>query len=219
MNYDEYGDPITGGHKRRLAKVTLYLEVPAVNPETETWYTDDELCEQIENSLPEGFETTSWSDINISDIEGDDQSKFKNPVGYLAPDGKFFLIETEENGLAHLALARRVHDLYEPTFLERIYSGGRYEEWLENAGFIKVHCSEVRYFANKRYHGFYDQPNARTPKVTEQQRNALYEYFKTHTQFAQIASINDYNMYRKNIPITKWLREADDIQLQDMFKL
>jgi hypothetical protein len=218
MNYDEYGDPISGCHKRRLAKVTLYLEVPAVNSETETWYTEDELCKQIEDNLPDGFETTSWSDINISDIEGDDQSKFKNPVGFLTPDGKFFLIETEENGLAHLALARRVHDLYEPTITERIY-GTSYEQWLENAGFIKIHCSEVRYFANKHYHGFYDQPNARTPKVTEQQRQALYEYFKTHRKFAQIASINDYNMYRKNIPITKWLREADDIQLQKIFEL
>ena len=92
MNYDEYGDPITGGHKRRLAKVTLYLEVPAVNEETETWYTEDELCKQIENNLPEGFETTSWSDINISDIECDDPADFEKPVGYLAPDGKFFLI-------------------------------------------------------------------------------------------------------------------------------
>jgi hypothetical protein len=115
MKYNEYEEPVTGCHKRRLAKVTLYLEVPAVNEETETWYTEDELCTQIEDSLPEGFVTTSWSDINISDIEGDDQSKFKNPVGYLAPDGNFFFIETEENGLAHLALARRVHDLYAPT--------------------------------------------------------------------------------------------------------
>ena len=218
MKYNEYEEPITGCHKRRLAKVTLYLEVPAVNAETETWYTEDELCKQIEDSLPEDFVTTSWSDINISDIEGDDQSKFKNPVGYLAPDGKFFFIETEENGLAHLALARRVHDLYEPTFTERIY-GTSYEQWLDNAGFIKIHCSEVRYFANRHYSGYWDQPDVRTPKVTEQQRNALYEYFKTHRKFAQIASINDYNMYRKNVPITKWLREADDIQLQKMFEL
>ena len=218
MKYDEYGDPISGCHKRRLAKVTLYLEVPAVNSETETWYKEDELCKQIEDNLPEDFKTTSYSDIIISDIEDDDPSKFKNPVGYLAPDGKFFLIETEENGLAHLALARRVHDLYAPTWTECIY-GLSYEQWLENAGFIKVHCSDIRYFANKHYSGFYDQPDARTPKVTEQQRKALYEYFKTHGKFAQIASINDYNMYRKKITITKWLREADDIQFQKMFEL
>ena len=218
MNYNECEEPVTDCHKRRLAKVTLYLEVPAVNEETETWYTEDELCEQIEDNLPEGFVTTSWSDINISDIEGDNQSKFKNPVGYLAPDGKFFFIETEENGLAHLALARRVHDLYAPTFTERIY-GVTYEQWLDNAGFIKIHCSEVRYFANRHYSGYWDQPDVRTPKVTEQQRNALYEYFKSHRKFAQIASINDYNMYRKNISITKWLREADDIQFQKMFEL
>ena len=218
MKYNEYEEPATGCHKRRLAKVTLYLEVPAVNEETETWYTEDELCEQIEDNLPEGFVTTSWSDINISDIEGDDQSKFKNPVGYLAPDGKFFFIETEENGLAHLALARRVHDLYEPTFTERIY-GASYEQWLDNAGFIKIHCSEVRYFANRHYSGFYDQPYIRTPKVTEQQRESLIKYFKTHKKFAQIASINDYNMYRKNISVTRWLREADDIQFQKMFEL
>lgn len=218
MKYNEYEEPVTGCHKRRLAKVTLYLEVPAVNEETETWYTEDELCKQIEDNLPEGFVTTSWSDINISDIEGDDQSKFKNPVGYLAPDGKFFFIETEENGLAHLALARRVHDLYEPTITERIY-GTSYEQWLDNAGFIKIHCSEVRYFANRHYSGFYNQPNVRTPKVTEQQRESLIKYFKTHKKFAQIASINDYNMYRKNISVTKWLREADDIQFQKMFEL
>lgn len=219
MNYDEFGEPITGNHKRRLAKVTLYLEVPTVNPETNTWYTEDELCKCIENNLPDGFDTTSWSDIIMSDIEGDDPADFDKPVGYLAPDGKFFLIETEENGLAHLALACRVHDLYEPTITERIYGGGKYEHWLENAGFIKIHCSEVHYFANKRYHGFYDQPNAITPKVTEQQRQALYDYFKIHGKFAEIASINNYNMYRKNIPITKWIREADDIQFQKMFEL
>ena len=219
MNYDEYGYSITGSHKRRLAKVTLYLEVPAVNPGNETWYTEDEICNRIESSLPKGFRTTSWSDIIISDIESDDQADFEKPVGYLAPDGKFFLIETEENGLAHLALARRVRDLYEPTFTERIFGGGKDELWLENAGFIKIHCSEVRYFANKRYSGFYDQPDARTPKVTEQQREALYEYFKTHRKFAEIASINDYNMYRKNIPVTKWIRESDYIQFQKMFEL
>ena len=218
MKYDEYGEPVSGCHKRRLAKVTLYLEVPAVNPETETWYTEDELCKQIEDNLPEGFETTSWADIIMSDIESDDQTKFKNPVGYLAPDGNFFLIETEENGLAHLGLARRVHDLYIPTITERIY-GKTYEEWLENAGFIKVHCSDIRYFANKHYSGYWDQPDARTPKVTEQQREALYEYFKTHRKFAQIASINDYHMHRKNMPVTKWIREADDIQFQKMFEL
>lgn len=94
-----------------------------------------------------------------------------------------------------------------------------YEQWLENAGFIKIHCSEVRYFANKHYNGFYDQPDAKTPKVTVQQRKALYEYFRTHKKFAQIASINDFNMDRKNIPFTKWLREADDIQFQKMFEL
>lgn len=218
MKYDEYGDPVSGCHKRRLAKVTLYLEVPTVNPETNTWYTEYELCKQIEDNLPEDFETTSYSDIIMSDIEGDDQSKFKNPVGYLAPDGNFFLIETEEDGLAHLGLARRVHDLYEPTITERIY-GKSYEQWLENAGFIKVHCSDVRYFANKHYSGYWDQPDSRTPKVTEQQRQALYEYFRSHRKFAQIASFNDYNMYRKNIPVTKWLREADDIQFQKMFEL
>ena len=51
MKYDEYEEPITGSHKRRLAKVTLYLEVPAVNPETSTWYTEDELCKCIEDNL------------------------------------------------------------------------------------------------------------------------------------------------------------------------
>ena len=55
--------------------------------------------------------------------------------------------------------------------------------------------------------------------VPQQQRQALYEYFRSHRKFAQIASFNDYNMYRKNIPVTKWLREADDIQFQKMFEL
>lgn len=217
MNYDEYGDPITGGHKRRLAKVTMYLEVPAVNPETETWYTEDDLCKCIEDNLPEGFETTSWSDINISDIESDDPADFEKPVGYLAPDGKFFLIETEEDGLAHLSLARRVHDLYEPTFTERIYSGGKYEYWLENAGFIKVHCGDIRYFANKHYSGFYDQPNARTPFVTEQQREALIHYFTVHKELIPYACVNDSH-YRSRDIVNRF-KTADFIQFQQIFYL
>ena len=217
MKYDEYGEQISGSHKRRLAKVTLYLEVPTVNPETNTWYTEYELCKQIEDNLPEDFETTSYSDIIMSDIEEDDQSKFKNPVGYLAPDGKFFLIESEENGLAHLALARRVHDLYEPTFTERIYSGGKYEYWLENAGFIKVHCGDIRYFANKQYSGFYNQPNARTPFVTEQQRESLIHYFTVHKELIPYACVND-SRYRSRDIVSRF-KTADFIQFQQIFYL
>lgn len=67
MNYDEYGDPISGCHKRRLAKVTLYLEVPAVNSETETWYTEDELCKQIEEyTKPKTTPTLTYIKDNIT---------------------------------------------------------------------------------------------------------------------------------------------------------
>ena len=43
----------------------------------------------------------------------------KWPVGYLSPDGRWFLIESSENGLAHIYLAEHVYQEYEPWIREQ----------------------------------------------------------------------------------------------------
>lgn len=217
MKYDEYGEPVTGSHKTRLAKVTLYLEVPSISDQfgyDNTWYSEDEICQMIENNVCQnGIITTSYSDIIISDIEGDSPDKFKNPVGWLAPDGKFFLIESEEEGLAHLSLSRRVYDLYKND-LKRVY-GRNTENTLERAGFIKVHCSEIRYFSNLFYQGYYDQGECRTPLINQTQRESLNEYFETHPEYKQYLSINGH---RYNINWKKF-SQSDHIQFNKLFEL
>lgn len=98
------------------------------------------------------------------------------PVGYLAPDGKWFLLETTDDALAHLALSKYVYDKYKAQ-LERVY-GPQTEQILEHGGFIKVHDSDVRYFAKISYGGYYDQGWCETPSVTDAQIEELCKYGK-----------------------------------------
>ena len=125
----------TGTHKRRLVKITMYLDVPSLSTDKNTGITTFKTESDIENEIEKivskslsknDIYTTSPSDIMVSPIESDDPSNFKTPVGYLSPDGKFYLIESEENGLAHLELAHRVYDLYRDYIKEnRIFRNGK----------------------------------------------------------------------------------------------
>lgn len=112
-----------------------------------------------------------------------DVKKIKNspkgmecPVGYLAPDGKWFLIEQKEDSLIHLLLCGYVYEKYKDG-LERVY-GPKTEQILEHGGFIKVHGYDIRYFAKLAYNGYYDQGWCETPSVTDAQIEELCKYGK-----------------------------------------
>lgn len=102
----------------------------------------------------------------------------KWPVGYLSPDGRWFLIESSENGLAHIYLAEHVYQEYEPWIREqRIFFMG-VDDALERAGFVKVHGWDVRYYSGVPYGGYSDQGTCRTPPVTDVQVRRLCGYIR-----------------------------------------
>lgn len=222
MKYNEYEEPITGSHKRRFAKVTLYLEVPSLK-ETEygrvEFMSDDEIANMVEDCIVSNcseIQPTSFPDIMLSDIEGDNPEDFDKPVGYLAPDGRFFLIESDENGLAHIHLSYRVYQLYSD-LINGVF-GTSLENKLEKAGFVKVHTLDVRYYSRMQYAGFYsdnDDEKRYTPRITEAQQESLLRYFdyimeKEFPEYKYV-SINNHLVERSKI------KQMDNIQFNTLF--
>lgn len=212
---EEYFEDLstTGTHKRRYAKMTLYLEVPSLDANNECFMEPDEICALIENNLPDGVITTSYSDILLSPIESDDFHNFKSPVGYLTPDGKFFLIETTEDGLAHIKLSYRVYQLYEK--LVDSVLGMSLENRLENTGFIKVHGTSVRYFANMPYDSYYgDTTERKSPKIGDALQEKIINYliYVCRRERTSLASINDHLVKLSD------LKKMDNIQFNKVFE-
>ena len=103
----------------------------------------------------------------------------KYPVGYLGPDGRWFLIERDDAGLVHLFLSDIVYGVYKDYIEKNHIFIHNPDIDLEHAGFIKVRVNEVRYYANAPYGGYYDQKDCRTPRVNDVQRKQLAEYAKS----------------------------------------
>lgn len=137
------------------------------------------------------------------------------PVGYLAPDGRWFLIESDDSGLAHLFLSDYVYDEYKGTIEDNHIFASDHESYLELAGFIKVHETYVRYYAQRPYGGYYNRKECcKTPKVNDIQRERLCEYAQLFG-YDGIISINDtYNEFS-----AYQLRQMDYLALQKAFRL
>ena len=223
MKYNEYEEPITGSHKRRFAKVTLYLEVPSIKEDeygNKEFMSEDEIANMIEERVVgngSDIQPTSFPDIILSDIEGDNPEDFDKPVGYLAPDGRFFLIKSSENSLAYISLSYRVYQLYSDLF-KGVY-GTSLENKLEKAGFVKVHVMEVRYYSRMQYAGFYSNSGDEkryTPRITEAQQESLLRYFdyimeKEFPEYKYV-SINGRLVERSKI------KQMDNIQFNKEFE-
>jgi len=200
-------------HKKRYAKVTLYLEVPS-NYEDEDHLASD-VAAFIDENL-KGFTTTAPAEAIMSEPGSDDIDNFCEPVGYLAPDGKFYIIESEEDGLAHLSLAPLVERTYRDTIDCRLM-GSTYglDYDLEKAGFIKVHCSDIRYLAHRPVHGgragWLD-----TPDPTEEQISALVSYARKFNLDGTIW-VNERS-YELN-DFVKKIKQGDEFVLREIFNL
>ena len=205
----------TGTHKKRYAKVTMYLEVDSLKTDLygrEVFKTEDEILNQIEKNVEKhGISLASFSDIILSPIEGDDISKFKNPVGYLMPDGKFFLIECEENGLAHLALSERIYQLYEDEIERKRIYGEETETILEHFGCIKIHKNTFRYYSLLPYGGYYDQKDCKTPKINDIQFKRLVEFLQTLYPKENMVLINS------NLVKIRDFKQMDLVKINDLF--
>ena len=134
----------------------------------------------------------------------------KSPVGYLSPDGKWFLVEESISPLVHLALSAYVYEQYKD-MLKHVY-GNQTEKILEHAGFIKIHHYDIRYFAKLYYSGYYDQTDCQTPSVTDIQIERIVEYGKEFGYKGDVC-INDYTVSIFD------LKQMDLIQRDRIFEI
>lgn len=102
-----------------------------------------------------------------------DYKKIPYPVGWLSPDGEWFLLDDSLGRAYHFKAA---HELV----LEKNCKayGHNAENMLENEGYVKVRKNEIRYLANWPREGFYDEIDPHTPDITEKQQKSLYDYMK-----------------------------------------
>lgn len=136
------------------------------------------------------------------------------PVGFLGPDGRWFLIDSSENGLAHIYLAEHVFDAYADYIKTNHIYVGRIDQGLEHAGIIKVHGSMVRYFAKCSYGGYHDQGWCETPEVNDMQIERLCEYAKMYGDNGKLSFNDPYPQYSY-----AELRQMNRIQRNELFSL
>ena len=201
---DEY---LPNTHKKRYAKATIYLEVPED--------LDDE-CKvehEIERLLDYGqLHFTAPAEVMVSECGSDEPEKFIGPVGYIAPDGKFYLMESSENGLAHLELAPLMLKLYGDK-LDRVllYGGGMSIDYgLERAGFVKVHKFDIRYLAH--FQAGFGSNERYTPDITDAQLESILRYCKLWNYDGCI----DVN--GKKVKVST-IKRADKLALRKIFSL
>jgi len=194
-------------HKTRYAKATIYLEVPED--------LDDEykVEREIERLLDYGqLHFTGPAEVMVSECGSDEPEKFVSPVGYIAPDGKFYLMESSENGLAHLELALLMLKIYGDELDSRLlYGDGMSIDYgLEKAGFVKVHGFDIRYLAHFQV-GFGDNERY-TPDITDAQLESILRYCKLWNYDGCI----DVN--GKKVKVSA-IKQADKLALRKIFSL
>lgn len=136
------------------------------------------------------------------------------PVGYLGPDGRWFLIDVSEHVLAHLYLAEHVYDAYAGYIEQNHIFIFQIDRDINRVGIIKVRGDMVRYYAKCAYSGYYDQGWCETPEVSDIQIERLCEYAKKYGDNGKLSINNNYPQYS----FTQ-LRQMNKIQRNEVFKL
>lgn len=136
------------------------------------------------------------------------------PVGYLGPDGRWFLIDVSEYVLAHLYLAEHVYDAYADYIEQNHIFIFQTDRDINRVGIIKVRGDMVRYYAKCAYSGYYDQGWCETPEVSDIQIERLCEYAKKYGDNGKLSINNNYPQYS----FTQ-LRQMNKIQRNEVFKL
>ena len=205
-------------HSTRQAKITLYLDVPTTDDENHFIGYDEieSLCEDSISKIP-NFSVNAPSNIVISPIESDSLEEMiakakqdsDNVVGFLAPDGKWWLTYCKKESLAHISLSSLIYNYYK---YELNYNLRDSSSWhscidsnLENNGFIKVHGCNIRYFTNIR--------NAQ--KLNSKQINEILKYIKLQLDCIGVdyVSING-----KSIQYSR-IKQMDDIAFNKLFEI
>lgn len=204
-------------HSTRQAKITLYLDVPTTDDENHFIGYDEiaSLCEDAISKIP-NFSVNAPSDIVISKIESDNLEEMiakakqdnDNVVGFLAPDGKWWLTYCKKESLAHISLSSLVYNYYKYELLYNFDSSSWHsciDSNLENNGFIKVHGCNIRYFTNIR--------NAQ--KVNSKQINEILKYIKLQLD---CMSVDYVCINGKSIQYSR-IKQMDEIAFNRLFEI
>ena len=202
-------------HSIRQAKITLYLDVPTTDAKNH-FIGDNEivsLCEDAISKIP-NFSVNAPSDIIGGPVESDDLEEmiFKakenddNVVGFLAPDGKWWLTYCSKESLAHISLSSLVYNQYKYELVQNS------SDWhicidstLENNGFIKVHGCDIRYFNNV----------GNSPKVNSKQIDEILKYVRLQLDYMNVG----YVCINGKIAQYSKLKQIDEIAFNKLFEI
>ena len=177
-------------HSIRKAKITLYLDVPTTDDKNH-FIGDNEivsLCEDAISKIP-NFSVNAPSDIIGGPVESDNLEEmiFKakqnddNVVGFLAPDGKWWLTYRSKESLAHISLSSLVYSQYKYELARNLYGWhSSIDSTLECNGFIKVHGCDIRYFNN-----VVDN----SPKVNSKQIDEILKYIRLQLEYLGVSYV------------------------------
>lgn len=204
-------------HSTRQAKITLYLDVPTTDDENHFIGYDEiaSLCEDAISKIP-NFSVNAPSNIVISPIESDSLEEMiakakqdnDNVVGFLAPDGKWWLTYCKKESLAHISLSSLVYNYYKYELLYNFDSSSWHsciDSNLENNGFIKVHGCNIRYFTNIR--------NAQ--KLNSKQIDEILKYIKLQLDCMGV----DYVCINDKIIQYSRIKQMDEIAFNRLFEI
>lgn len=162
--------------KTRRFRVTTFIELPF---NYNKHWTEDKLAAHIEKLLKDD-KLLETRDVYVEadkepliDIHNDpseeDICSFAWPAGYVAPDGKFYGMESKDCGLCHLSLSNEIYEYYSSIIDFKQSSKTTIEGMLEDMGFIKIHGLDIYYWFY-----LYDKPKY----WTDEQIDTIYRYMK-----------------------------------------
>lgn len=202
-------------HSIRQAKITLYLDIPTTDDKNH-FINDNEIVSLCEDAISKisNFSVNAPSDIIAGPVESDDLEEmiFKakenndNVVGFLAPDGKWWLTYCSKESLAHISLSSLVYNQYKYELAQNSYDWySSIDLTLENNGFIKVHGCDIRYFSNV----------GNSPKVNSKQIDEILKYIRLQLDYMSVGYVC---INGKNVQYTK-LKQMDEIAFNRLFEI
>lgn len=202
-------------HSIRQAKITLYLDIPTTDDKNH-FISDNEIVSLCEDAISKisNFSVNAPSDIIVGPVESDDLEEMiykakendDNVVGFLAPDGKWWLTYCSKESLAHINLSSLVYSQYEYELAQNLYDWhSNIDSTLEYNGFVKVHGSDIRYFNNV----------GNSHKVNSKQIDEILKYIRL-----QLDCMCDgyVRINGKIVQYTK-LKQMDEIAFNKLFEI
>lgn len=181
--------------KTRRFRITAFIDVPF---DHDLHFSENELEALISKRLSGNGITVDYVEASkqpldeIHDYYGDDLediTEFEHPVGFIAPDGKFYGCESSDFSLAHIALAEEVWEHYKDVVSENnpdckfISTGKGLDFDLEHWGFIKVRDGKLHYYTNSENVKYW----------TDAQVETVYKYIKHYC-----------DTYKTKFPLGDW---------------